>query len=133
MRGHCCTSTRQDAGRLCRAILQSAPSHPDANHNLGVLAVSVNITNAAIPLFKTALEANPKIERFWISYIDALIKAQKFDDARQVIAEAKTNGVSAEKLNGLGTRPDAKLQDLKSPRFESEEDRIVLAFDVVPK
>ena len=93
----------------------------------------MNITNAAIPLFKTALEANPKIERFWISYIDALIKAQKFDDARQVIAEAKTNGVSAEKLNGLGTRPDAKLQDLKSPRFESEEDRIVLAFDVVPK
>ena len=29
----------QDAERLYRAILQSQPAHPDANHNLGVLAV----------------------------------------------------------------------------------------------
>ena len=32
----------QDAERLYRAILKSQPAHPDANHNLGVLAVSVN-------------------------------------------------------------------------------------------
>ena len=31
----------QDAERLYRAILHSQPTHPDANHNLGVLAVSV--------------------------------------------------------------------------------------------
>ena len=30
------------AERLYRAILQSQPLHPDANHNLGVIAVSVN-------------------------------------------------------------------------------------------
>ena len=52
----------QDAERLYRAILQSQPLHSDANHNLGVLAVSVNKADAALPLFKTALEANPKIE-----------------------------------------------------------------------
>ena len=51
----------QDAERLYRAILQSQPAHPDANHNLGVLAVSVNKADAALPLFKTAVEANPKI------------------------------------------------------------------------
>ena len=32
----------QDAERLYRAILQLQPLHPDANHNLGVLAVSVD-------------------------------------------------------------------------------------------
>ena len=64
----------QDAERLYRAILQSQPLNSDANHNLGVLAVAVNKTDAALPLFKTALEANPKIEQFWLSYIDALIK-----------------------------------------------------------
>jgi len=32
----------QEAERLYRAILQVQPLHPDANHNLGVLAVSVN-------------------------------------------------------------------------------------------
>lgn len=31
----------QEAEKLYRAILGSQPQHPDANHNLGVLAVSV--------------------------------------------------------------------------------------------
>ena len=46
----------QNAESLYRAILQAQPKHPDANHNLGVLAVSVNKLEAALPLFKTALE-----------------------------------------------------------------------------
>jgi Flp pilus assembly protein TadD len=32
----------QEAEVLYRAILQVQPKHPDANHNLGVLAVSSN-------------------------------------------------------------------------------------------
>ena len=89
----------QEAERLYRTILQSQPAHPDANHNLGVLAVSVNKAEAALPLFKMALEANPKIEQFWLSYIDALIKEQQFENAKQVIEQAKTQGVDGEKLN----------------------------------
>ena len=75
----------EEAERLYRAIVQSQPLHPDANHNLGVLAVSVNKADAALPLFKTALEANPKIEQFWVSYIDALVKANKLQDAKKEI------------------------------------------------
>ena len=41
----------QDAERLYRAILKSQFFHPDANHKLGVLAVSVNKADAALPLF----------------------------------------------------------------------------------
>jgi tetratricopeptide (TPR) repeat protein len=52
----------QDAERLYRAILQAQPNHPDANHNLGVLAVAVGKPLEAIPLFKLALETNPQIE-----------------------------------------------------------------------
>ena len=51
----------QDAERLYRAILQSQPLNPDANHNLGVLALSANNAGVALPLFIAALEANPKI------------------------------------------------------------------------
>ena len=72
----------QDAERLYRAILQAQPNHPDANHNLGVLAVAVGKPLEAIPLFKLALEANPKVEQFWLSYIDALIKLERFDKAK---------------------------------------------------
>ena len=80
----------EEAERLYRAILQSQPLHPDANHNLGVLAVSVNKADAALPLFKTALEANPKIEQFWLSYIDALIKEKQFDNAKQCLNRRKS-------------------------------------------
>ena len=52
----------QDAEFLYRETLQSQPHHPDANHNLDVSAVSVNKAALALPLFKTALEANPKKE-----------------------------------------------------------------------
>ena len=101
----------QDAERLYRAIIQSQPKHPDANHNLGVLAVSVNKADVALPLFKIALEANPKIEQFWLSYIDALIKEQQFDNARQVIEQAKTQGVDGEKLNVLETQLAPKIEN----------------------
>ena len=91
----------QEAERLYRAILQSQPQHADANHNLGVLAVSVNKTKEALTLFKTALAANPKIEQFWLSYIDALIKEQQIKLATQVIEQAKKQGVKEERLNAL--------------------------------
>lgn len=56
----------QEAERFYRAILQSQPLHPDANHNLGVIAVSVNKTEGALPLFRTALQADQKKEQFWL-------------------------------------------------------------------
>ena len=106
----------QDAERLYRAILQSQPAHPDANHNLGVIAISVNKADAALPLFKTALEANPKIEQFWLSYIDALIKTEKFDDARRVLSDAQQAGVTAAKLwanLGVAFQQEKRITDAK--------------------
>ena len=107
----------QEAERLYRTILQSQPAHPDVNHNLGLIAVSVNKAEAALPLFKTALETNPKIEQFWLSYIDALIKEKQFENAKLVIEQAKTQGVAEEKLNVLETQltPTAQVNEPKLP------------------
>ena len=120
-----------DAERLYRAILQSQPAHPDANHNLGVLAVSVNKVDAALPLFKTALEANPKIEQFWLSYIDALIKGQQFENAKQVFEQAKTQGVAEEKLDVLEDHlalivqaPKSKLAEQKRRKKKSRRQNV---------
>ena len=73
------------AETLYRAVLQAQPNHPDANHNLGVLAVSLNKSELALPLFKIALEANPNQGQFWISYLDALIKTNQLDKAKSVL------------------------------------------------
>ena len=70
-------------------------SRSETNHNLGVLAVLVDKAEVALPLFKAALEPNPKIEQFWRSYIDALIKEKQFDNAKGVLEEAKKQGVDA--------------------------------------
>ena len=78
----------QEAERFYRAILQTQPAHPVANHNLGALAVSLNKADTALPLFKTALEANPTVDQFWLSYIGALIKGQQFETAKQVLEQA---------------------------------------------
>ena len=100
----------QDAERLYLAISQSQPANPNANHDQGVMAVLGDKTEVALPLFKTALEFNPQIEQFWLSYIDALIKTEKFDDAKQVIGQAKTQGVAEEKLNVLKLKLTPNVQ-----------------------
>lgn len=63
----------QDAGRLYRAILQAQPNHPDANHNLGLLAVAVGKPLEAVPFFKLALDASPNNEQFWRSCVETLV------------------------------------------------------------
>jgi Flp pilus assembly protein TadD/2-polyprenyl-3-methyl-5-hydroxy-6-metoxy-1,4-benzoquinol methylase len=99
----------QEAELLYRAILKVQPKHPDANHNLGVLAVSSNKIGFALPLFKTALEANPSQGQFWISYIDALIKAQQLDAARNILEQGKKMGLAGERIDEL-----SKLVTLRS-------------------
>ena len=79
----------QEAEKLYRAILRSQPLHPDANHNLGVIVVTVNKADTALPLFKAALKANPQVEQFGLSYIDALIKEKQFENAKQFIHQGK--------------------------------------------
>ena len=107
----------QDAEHLYRAILQAQPKHPDANHNLGVLAVSVNKPEAALPLFKTALEANPSQGQFWLSYIDALIKEKQFDNARNLLEQGKKAGLGGEKVDALEAQlaTSVLVQNPKSP------------------
>ena len=91
----------QEAERLYRVILQVQPQHSDANHNLGVLAVAVGQSEAALPFFKTALETNPKQGQFWISYIDTLIKTNQLETAHQVLQQGKYRGLAGDALDAL--------------------------------
>jgi tetratricopeptide (TPR) repeat protein len=115
----------EEAERLYRAILQSHPAHPDANHNLGLIAVSVNKAEAALPLFKTALEANPKVEQFWLSYIDALIKEKQFDNAKQVLEQAKKQGVARDKVDAIEAQITTTTQ-LNEPKLVVQKKSLTL-------
>ena len=94
----------QDADRLYTAILKTQPKHPDANHNLGVLAISVGKSNEALPFLKAALEANPSVAQFWLSYIDALIKLDRLTDAKAMLDQAKNKGAKGDSFDKLEKR-----------------------------
>jgi len=94
----------QDAEVCYRSILQIQPKHPDANHNLGLIADSLNKPEAALLLFKTALEASPSQGRFWISYIEALIKNNQIEHAKSVLNQGKKMGLAGERVNVLNKK-----------------------------
>ena len=114
----------QEADRLYTAILKAQPKHPDANHNMGVLAVGVGKVQESLPFFKTALEANPATEQFWLSYIDALIKVDKSADAKAVLSEAQEKGAKGDAFDKLHQRlQGAEGKQLEASNAASEEDQ----------
>ena len=111
----------QEADRLYTAILKAQPKHPDANHNMGVLAVGVGKVEQALPFFKTALEANPNTAQFWLSYIDTLIKLDKLADAKAVLDQAKSKGAKGDGFDKLEQRlneADEKPVKVSKPATE---------------
>ena len=111
----------QDAEVLYRAILQAQPTHPDANHNLGVLAVSLNKSELALPFLKKALEVNPQQVQFWISYADALIKTNQVAVAKDVLERGKKLGVVSDSVGALDVQFAHKATATKTgPRLQKQ-------------
>jgi tetratricopeptide (TPR) repeat protein len=111
----------QEAESLYRAILQVQPSHPDANHNLGVLTLQLKQPDGALVFFKAALEVNPDQGQYWISYIDTLVLVDRYDDARQMLEQGYQRGLRGEPV-------DALKQRLESP-LPAEDDMLVDLFN----
>ena len=109
----------QEAEAIYRAILKDQPQHPDANHNLGIIAVSANNSAAALPLLRTALEANPNQGQYWLSYIDALIKDNQPDAARLVLEQGKAKGLSGEQVDALSQQLTPRSEEPESDKAQS--------------
>ena len=118
------------AERFYRTILETQPFHPDANHNLGILAISSNNSCSALNFLRTALNENPKNEQFWLSYIEALIIERKFREASKAVLDGKRAGVNEEKLKKLSLKlPTESASDFtsnlqKRPRLSRGRKRI---------
>lgn len=93
-----------EAERLYGAILQAHPNQAAANHNLGLIAVSQGLLKTALPRFKIAVDVNPDIEQFWISYIEALIADRQFEKAKKVMRKAKRRNIIKHKFKSLSQK-----------------------------
>lgn len=88
-----------EADRLYTAILRKVPTHSDANHNLGVLALSTGKLSTAQKLIENAILARPEVLQFRLSYIDVLVKQKRNKDVNKVISDAINHGFSPENVN----------------------------------
>ena len=106
----------QEAERLYSFVLNAQPNHPDANHNMGVLAAGVGKVKEALLFFKTALDANPSIGQYWLSSIDALIQLDQIVDAQTVLDQAKGKGASGEGFEQM----EQRLKVLKETQVKAD-------------
>lgn len=98
----------QEADTLYQSILQIQPHHAAANHNMGVLAAETKQLAAALPHFLTALEAEPTHGPYWTSYIGALIQAEQYEAAREVLAIARQQGLEGEEVEAFAVLIDGE-------------------------
>jgi len=89
------------AEQLYFQVLDADPLNPDANHNLGILYLSVNLSKQALPLLRTALEAHPEFEHYWVSYFHGLCYNRQFAEGRAILAAGKENGLSSDTVTRL--------------------------------
>jgi len=111
----------EKAELLYRAILNVVPQNPDANHNLGVLAVQLQQPLVALPHFSVALENNPNQQQYWLSYIDALIQTNQPELARQLLLQGHERGLSGEAVEALVMRLDSMASESINPTTEETE------------
>ena len=109
----------QEAADLYNAVLKKQPTHPDANYNLGLIAISINKIESAVLLFKTALEANPKIKQFWLSYIRALAKSNQIEMAKIVLKQGKKGGLTGEEVDTL----EAQLKKITPSKSRQKKNK----------
>jgi predicted O-linked N-acetylglucosamine transferase (SPINDLY family) len=144
-----------DAERFYRSILTAVPDHPDANHNLGVLAVSVGKIDLALPLLRLALQKEPSSEQFWHSYIASLVSSgailraayifligeragvftQSYEPLAAMIESAQTEGLDESRMNEfMGDRTrilgyNKKIRDLDGVQSAIEETLVAVLKD----
>ena len=110
----------QEAGELYLTILKTDPNHPEANHNMGVLAVQMRQPAAGLPYFIAALDADPARGSYWSDYIDALFQAGQLEDARQVLALARQQGLEGDEVDALALRLKGGAQAAEQPNTEHQ-------------
>lgn len=93
-----------EAGNLYQAVLAMQPDHPDANHNLGALAMQAGHTAQAVACFRTALAAQERNWQYWISLVDALIQDHQHASAAQTLERARRAGLAQSAVQELVDR-----------------------------
>lgn len=84
-----------EAEELYCSVLQVEPRHPDANHNLGLIAMQLNQAERGFPYLQTAWEAEPSIGQYWLALTECLLQMGNSEDALLLIDDAIRRGLDS--------------------------------------
>ena len=112
-----------EAESIYRQILLADPRHADANHNLGLIAVSNKKHLEALDLFKSAIDSDPKVEQFWLSYITELNTTGNFGKVDQALKKAKKKGIPNKALKALKGKL-VSARNMKDPASKLSYDKL---------
>lgn len=111
----------EEAAHLYEAVLRLQPQHPDANHNLGAIAVEKGDYLRAIELFQAALQAQSDNTQYWFSLVEVLILAKEHSLASDILEDARRAGMAGDMVGQLVqclVAETTTLQTLTRPRHQ---------------
>lgn len=109
------------AARLYRAVLESLPDHPEANHNLAILLLQSGRVDLALALFQRALENDADRHLYWISFARALLLGGRAADAAWLLAEGKAHMLSGPVTDALAIQAESLLQHSAKNRSPTQQ------------
>lgn len=96
------TGQLQEAVGLYQSILQIQPNQPDANHNLGLLAMQVSQSESGLPYLQNAWRISPQNEQFCLTLTECLLSLDRSGDALRLIKNSvQRKGFNSAKANYL--------------------------------
>ena len=82
-------------------ILEQDAFHADTNHNFGLLKVELGLEEEALIFLQTAINTNPNVLQYWVTFVNTLTNVGRFDDAGSVLEQAHLFGHKDKTLNHL--------------------------------
>ena len=90
-----------EAEALYRDILQVEPTHADANHNLGLMALQLGKAEVGFPFLEAAWKTAPSVGQYWFSLTECLLALGRASDALILIKDAIKSGIKSPQAQQL--------------------------------
>jgi len=101
----------KEAEIFYRKVLNLNSKHPDANHNLGIIAETSGNYQLALNFYSKAISTNSKDEQHWISFLGALVKTGRLIEAREISHKVKKLGLKGDRIESFSAKlnPSTKI------------------------
>ena len=124
-----------EAEKLYNQVLQEQSNNPEANHNLGIIAMQTGKGAAiALPFFERGWQADPAHQQHWQSYVRVLVQTGDNAAASAVYADGKKRGLTGpapELLQSRHQAPPSTAQNTPhdTPELQTAYTKIIKRID----